>query len=194
MTGSAPASSSSGTRRCRSGFAGRTGSSVHRSKLTFARAGLAGLQVLVLAVTALGSGSSPEASTGEISSVLRKCQVCHRGIGAMAGLDLSSREGALLGGNSGPALEPGASAESLLFEKVRSGEMPPSGPLSKAEVDLVRHWIDQGAVWPSGDQAESQAGGVSSDPLWWSLKPVHRPAVPVVKRAAWVRRPIDGRC
>ena len=110
----------------------------------------------------------------------------------MAGLDLSSREGALLGGNSGPALEPGASAKSLLFEKVRSGEMPPSGPLSKAEVDLVRHWIDQGAVWPSGDQDQSQAGAASPDPLWWSLKPVHQPAVPVVKRAAWVRKPIDA--
>lgn len=163
-----------------------------RIQLTFARAGLAGLQMVFLAVTALGSESTPEASTGEISSVLQKCQFCHRGIGAMAGLDLSNREGALLGGSTGPALEPGASAKSLLFQKVLSGEMPPSGPLSRAEVDLVRYWIDQGAVWPSGDPDESQAGGAAPEPLWWSLKPVHRPAVPVVKQEAWVRRPIDA--
>ena len=159
---------------------------------TIARAGLAGLQLVMLAVAALGSASSPESSTGEISSVLQKCQFCHRGVGAMAGLDLSSREGALLGGSSGPSLEPGESGKSLLYEKVRSGEMPPSGPLSKAEVDLVRNWIDQGAVWPFGDQNASQGEAASPEPLWWSLEPVHRPAVPVVKQAAWVRKPVDA--
>ncbi len=192
MSGSAPPSSSSGTRRRRLGFAPRTGESVHRIRLTMLRSGLAALQVALLAVTALWGGSSARASTGEISSVLQKCQVCHRGIGAMAGLDLSNREGALFGGSSGPALEPGASAKSLLFQRVLSGEMPPSGPLSKGEVDLVRHWIDQGAVWPSGDQDGPQAGAASPEPLWWSLKPVHRPAVPVVKQATWVRKPIDA--
>ena len=70
--------------------------------------------------------------------------------------------------------------------------MPPNDPLSKAEVDLVRRWIDQGAVWPSADQDASQAGAASPQPLWWSLKPVHRPSVPSVKQAAWVRRPIDA--
>ena len=110
----------------------------------------------------------------------------------MAGLDLSSREGALLGGNSGPALEPGEPGQSLLYEKVRSGEMPPNGPLSKAEVDLVRHWIDQGAAWPPGAQDATTAGAASSEPLWWSLKPVHEPAVPDVKQPAWIRKPIDA--
>ena len=192
MSCSVAASSSSGTRRRRPGLACRTGESVHCIPLTIARAGLTGLQVVLLAVTALGSESPPEGATGEISSVLQKCQFCHRGVGAMAGLDLSSREGALLGGSSGPSLEPGESGQSLLFEKVRSGEMPPSDPLSKAEVDLVRRWIDQGAVWPSGDQDASTAGAASPEPLWWSLKPVHQPAVPSVKQAAWVRKPIDA--
>ena len=192
MPGSAPPSSSYGTRRRRAGVARGTAQSMNRIQLAVARAGLAGLQVVLLAVTALGSESSPGGATGEISSVLQKCQFCHRGVGAMAGLDLSSREGALLGGSSGPSLEPGESGQSLLYEKVRSGEMPPSDPLSKAEVDLVRHWIDQGAVWPSGDQDGSQAGAAAPEPLWWSLKPVHRPAVPVVKQAAWVRKPVDA--
>ena len=148
--------------------------------------------MLLLAVTPLLSESAPKTSAGEVSSVLQKCQVCHRGVGAMAGLDLTTRGGALLGGSSGPALEPGASAKSLLYEKVRSGEMPPGGPLSKAEVDSVRHWIDQGAAWPAGDPDASQAGAASPEPLWWSLKPVHRPAIPSVKRGAWVGRPIDA--
>ena len=184
--------SSCGVRRSDRGSPCRTGRFVGCIQWPVARAVIAGLAMLLLAVTPLRSESVPTTSAGEVSSVLQKCHVCHQGIGAMAGLDLSSREGALLGGSSGPALEPGASAKSLLFEKVRSGEMPPSGPLSKAEVDLVRYWIDQGAVWPSGDQDASQAGGASPDPLWWSLKPVHRPAVPVVKRSAWIRKPIDA--
>ena len=186
------AASSFGTRRPNPGYPCRTGGLAARIQGAATGAGTAVLHMLLLAVTVFGSESAKNASTGEVSSVLEKCQVCHRGIGAMAGLDLSSREGALLGGNSGPALEPGESGQSLLFDKVRSGEMPPSAPLSKTEVELVRHWIDQGAVWPSGDQDASTAGAASAESLWWSLRPVHQPAIPAVKQAAWVRRPVDA--
>ena len=186
------AASSCGARRSDPGFPCPTDRFVGRIQWTVTRAVMAGLHMLLLAVTPLLSESAPKTSAGEVSSVLQKCQVCHRGVGAMAGLDLTTRGGALLGGSSGPALEPGASAKSLLYEKVRSGEMPPGGPLSKAEVDSVRHWIDQGAAWPAGDPDASQAGAASPEPLWWSLKPVHRPAIPSVKRGAWVGRPIDA--
>ena len=192
MAGSGSATVPFVTRRRGPRLPFRTDRFVHRIQTAIAWTGLVGIHVALVAATALGSEASPKTSGGEVSTVLQKCQVCHRGVGAMAGLDLSSREGVLLGGSSGPALEPGESGQSLLYEKVRSGEMPPSDPLSKAEVDVVRRWIDQGAVWPAGDQDASQAGGDSPEPLWWSLKPVHRPAVPVVKQAPWVRKPIDA--
>ena len=57
---------------------------------------------------------------------------------------------ALAGGDSGAAIVPGASAESLLFQRIASADeaerMPPvdSGvkPLTSDEIELVRTWID----------------------------------------------------
>jgi hypothetical protein len=42
---------------------------------------------------------------------------------------------------------PGEAGESLLFQKVRDGEMPPEGegPLDDSQVDLLRRWIARGA-------------------------------------------------
>src|SRR5437764_14735023 len=64
--------------------------------------------------------------------------------------------------------------------------MPPKQPLSAAEVDLLRRWLDAGAPW-SGPPLRAAAG-----PELWSLRPVRRPTVPAVKRPEWVRNPIDA--
>src|SRR5205085_6344457 len=69
--------------------------------------------------------------------------------------------------------------------------MPPEGRprLKPEEVGVLRAWIDQGADWPES------AAGAARDPLdWWSLRPLTRPAVPVVagSDAARVRNPIDA--
>src|SRR5205823_3333249 len=54
-------------------------------------------------------------------------------------------------------------------------------PLPQAEIERIRAWIDQGAVWPE-----------SPDPRkhWAWMSPV-RPALPRVKKAHWTRNPID---
>lgn len=53
------------------------------------------------------------------------------------------------GGDYGPVIVPGSAAESKLIRRVVSGDgglqMPPSGPLSKEEIDILKAWIDQGA-------------------------------------------------
>src|SRR5260221_10287496 len=54
------------------------------------------------------------------------CSVCHSNQ-PQKGLDLRTAEGAVKGGESGPAIVPGSSAQSLLFAKVSSGSMPMSG-------------------------------------------------------------------
>ena len=35
-------------------------------------------------------------------------------------------------------------------------------------------------------------GDEGADESWWSLQPISRPEVPVVKNASWVRNPIDA--
>ena len=36
------------------------------------------------------------------------------------------------------------------------------------------------------------SGDEGADESWWSLQPISRPEVPVVKNASWVRNPIDA--
>ncbi|MEZ6106692.1 MAG: DUF1549 domain-containing protein [Pirellulaceae bacterium] len=87
-----------------------------------------------------------------------KCLGCHGNSNndIEAGLDLSSRETLLQGGESGdPSLIPGDPDRGLLLDAVRwiGLEMPPkeSERLTEAEIDSIRKWIAAGAPWPSDD-------------------------------------------
>ncbi|MFN2226130.1 MAG: c-type cytochrome domain-containing protein [Anaerolineae bacterium] len=71
------------------------------------------------------------------------CVSCHGQATALGGLDLSSYEAALAGGDSGPAVVPGEANTSLLITRQLSGDHP--GQLSREQLDLVLHWIEGGA-------------------------------------------------
>src|SRR5712691_9446946 len=73
-----------------------------------------------------------------------KCIMCHSGSAPQASLDLQTAQSALKGGKSGPAIQPGAPARSLLFERVVSKSMPP-GPdkLTGPEIAAIRGWIEK---------------------------------------------------
>lgn len=87
-----------------------------------------------------------------------KCLACHRAGEAKGKLRLDTRELALKGGDYGPGIVPFDSSKSLVFTRTTLPEddidlMPPSnkgGPLPKEEIQTLKDWIDQGAVWPSG--------------------------------------------
>lgn len=123
------------------------------------------------------------------------CLECHRGPDRKGGLDLSARAAALAGGDSGPALEADA-ASSRIWKRVEAGEMPPQGrpPLSEADREVLRAWLDNGAVWPvdSIDPfAYSSTNRAGYD--WWSLQPLQVVEPPAVstEQKGWVRNPID---
>src|SRR5262249_30505045 len=82
-----------------------------------------------------------------------KCQRCHGEKTRKADLDLSTPVNILKGGESGKVIVPGKPDESLLYEKVHSGMMPPGKKdrLSDAEVALIRRWIEAGARFESDD-------------------------------------------
>ena len=79
----------------------------------------------------------------------QKCYSCHGPEVQQAGLRLDLRQNALRGGDYGPVIKIGDSADSKLIRRVVDGDggiqMPPTGPLTDEEIGLLRAWIDQGA-------------------------------------------------
>lgn len=78
-----------------------------------------------------------------------KCYSCHGSKQQQAGLRLDKRQNALRGGDYGVVIVQGKSAESKLIKKLLNGDggmqMPPTGPMEKDEIAILRAWIDQGA-------------------------------------------------
>ncbi len=77
-----------------------------------------------------------------------KCAKCHGESKQQAGLRLDTAAHLLRGGESGPAITPFKADDSLLFQLVRNGEMPPknSEPLSVSELARIEKWLTDGAV------------------------------------------------
>ena len=79
------------------------------------------------------------------------CTTCHGGDSPKAKLDLTSVEGALKGGKSGPAVKPGSLKESLIWLFVSTDKMPAKGEkLNDAERDVLRAWIVGGGASSKG--------------------------------------------
>ncbi len=100
-----------------------------------------------------------------------------------AGLRLDQKEVAYKALQSGMvALVPGKPEESELVRRItatsETERMPLKKfgkPLSKAQIDLLRKWVEQGAEYKDH----------------WAYLPVQRPSLPEVKNKAWARNGID---
>lgn len=83
------------------------------------------------------------------------CVRCHARGNNKGGFSIETRESLLRGGDTGPAVVPGQSADSFLVALVSGLEpdmvMPKKGSrLTGDQIALLRAWIDQGAVWDPG--------------------------------------------
>jgi hypothetical protein len=93
-------------------------------------------------------------------TISSSCLACHGEDPSKlkGGLDLRSLEGAMQGGDSGPAIIPSEPTKSLLVEAIRWDnedlQMPPkeNERLSSSMVGLFEQWIHAGAPWPSIDR------------------------------------------
>lgn len=84
-----------------------------------------------------------------------RCISCHGRGKSKGSFRMDSRETMLEGGDSGPAIVLGKSAESYLIELVMGFDpdnvMPQKGTkLTREQVAALRGWIDQGAPWDAG--------------------------------------------
>jgi hypothetical protein len=115
-----------------------------------------------------------------------QCASCHGEATAMSGFRVDNRDALLKGGTRGTALQPGASAKSILIQAVRHEgklSMPPGKKIADADVEMLAQWVDAGAAWPSESTPIAKAA------KWWAFQPPVRPTVPSVPGAG---NPIDA--
>lgn len=132
------------------------------------------LCVLALPVAAL---AEPDFYRDVFPFLKANCVSCHNKTTTKAGLNMETPELMIQGGDSGPSIVPGKSAESLIVTASlhqEDMEMPPpknkSGAvnLTPAEIALLKQWIDLGAK--SSTQIERsvalKAFAASIDPIY----------------------------
>ena len=83
--------------------------------------------------------------TSQIQTIFSSdCTGCH---GNSGGLNLTSYSNLMAGGNSGAVIVANDHANSLLWQKVNTGEMPQNNPaLPQSQIDLIALWINEGAL------------------------------------------------
>ncbi len=154
---------------------------------------------LLLSTFAFATGSWPQAQPINFARDIQPifaahCVSCHGKQKAAGQLRLDNKTSAMKGGISGAVIVPGNAHGSILLTRVTGSDgqakMPMGGEALKPEqIELLRQWIDAGAIWPSTD--ESQISNLKSQIHWAYVKPL-RPTIPSVKNPAWPRNPIDA--
>ncbi|MEI7822348.1 MAG: PSD1 and planctomycete cytochrome C domain-containing protein [Verrucomicrobiota bacterium] len=129
---------------------------------------------LVLAPLAISEAASPDFQK-EVFPVLEKhCVECHGPKKQKSALRVDSRAALIKGGDFGAAVVPGDPVNSHLLEVIttndKDSQMPPKGErLSAPEIEALRKWIAQGAVWP-GQMEETAHEKITS--THWAFQPL----------------------
>lgn len=157
----------------------------------------ASIAVVCIALTALPHSQANDAAGRQFDTQIapllaKRCLDCHNPSDKKGGLDLTQRQAALKGGDSGPAVAPGKPDASLLVERIVAGDMPPKTPLAAAEREQLKQWIAAGAPWGADPidrfqfTSDSRAGYD-----WWALQPLTGRELPEVTDKHWPRSPLD---
>ncbi|RLT08117.1 MAG: DUF1553 domain-containing protein [Planctomycetota bacterium] len=124
------------------------------------------------------------------------CYACHAtdAKDVKGGLLLDSRQGMLVGGDSGTVLVPGVPDASLLLEALRHEglEMPPDRKLSDAVIADFWAWIGAGAADPrQGKQAPTKRTiDIEHGREFWCFRPIQRPSISATA-GTWATTDID---
>jgi hypothetical protein len=113
-----------------------------------------------------------------------RCIKCHGPQKAKAELNLSSGDTIARGSNNGPVIHPGKLADSVLWQMVQEGKMPPKSPLPENERAIIRRWIEQGA--PGLPQVKADTASSH-----WAFRSLTRVAHPAVQHPEHARTAID---
>jgi hypothetical protein len=124
------------------------------------------------------------------------CWHCHGEEAELeGGFDTRLARFLLKGGDSGPAVVPGKHAESLIYQRISAGEMPPGDKrLPPEALATLEKWIDVGAPTARPEPESLAAGDVFTEEerAHWSFQPIRRPELPRVKAPERIASPIDA--
>lgn len=139
--------------------------------------GTAPVAWLVLVVAAPPAGGEEFFESRVRPVLVERCVKCHGPDKASGGLRVDSREALLKGGDTGPAIVPGKTQDSLLVKAIKRLDgveaMPPDKALHSQAVADLEKWVRTGAVWPAG------AAPVRAE-RHWAFEPVRAVKVPQV--------------
>lgn len=144
----------------------------------------------------LSDAEKIEFFNSQVKPILQQnCFQCHGGgTEVEGGLQLTSREKILEGGDYGAAVSLENPADSFLLEMVGYGQetaqMPPDGKLDDASLEILAKWINIGLPYPVQDTDVQPESKTASD--YWAYRPLKRPQVPSVQASDWVSNPIDA--
>lgn len=132
--------------------------------------------------------------------LVKRCYECHSTeTGAENGaLVMETAEGIAVGGSRGSMFAAESPQNGLLYRAVDYSDpdlqMPPEGKLPNEELEILTHWIREGAALPeykttprpNTTQIDFEAGR-----SFWSFQPLADVDPPPLK-SDWIRRPIDA--
>ena len=167
------------------------------------------LLVVILQTTAALAADSSDDGIAFFEKKIRpllaeNCYKCHSAQSEKlkGGLMLDSREAALKGGESGPAVIPGDPERSLLIKAVRYGDkelqMPPKDKkLSDRQIADLTSWVKIGAPWPTEDKSKGARPKsvfeiTQKDRAYWAFQPIKRRALPFPGRRDRIASGIDA--
>ena len=166
---------------------------------TFFIAFLCGISTDVSANDPLVAGSENQTLTYEkdVRPIFKAmCFHCHGEEPVLAGgLDTRLVRLMVAGGDSGPGLVHGNSAESLVWKRIESDEMPEGAKkLSAKEKETIRRWLDQGAKTARAEPENVEDARFTEEELsFWAFQPPTQPVVPTpTKPALQSTNPIDA--
>lgn len=107
-----------------------------------------------------------------------QCLSCHNADKKKGGLSLETRDLALEGGDNGTALKAGDAAQSAMISVLNDegdAHMPPKKQLPEKQVNLLKAWVNAGAVWD--DAALKKFGELTPAEKLTALPAGHTPAL-----------------
>ncbi|MBC7817890.1 MAG: DUF1549 domain-containing protein, partial [Planctomycetaceae bacterium] len=131
--------------------------------------------------------------------LVEHCQSCHGDKKQEGGLQLTSRELLMKGGETGRVIVPSQPEESLLIgavEYLHEPKMPPKQKLPDADIARLRRWVAMGVPWPESNSTPTPVPDIEfhvtpSQRSWWAYQAVKDQSPPEVRNGAWPRNEID---
>jgi cytochrome c553 len=175
---------------------------------------LAAILMFVSAICARGGESLPPDHAAQMAKgvalfnsdvaklLVDNCVKCHGGEKGVKGeLDITTREALLKGGESGDAIVPGKSAESLLVKTIRHEDkdlkMPKKADkLGDAAISKIAEWIDLGAPYARPlveGKSRDRSVVTEDDRKWWAFQPLAEVSPPRIENSGLkIGNPIDA--